>query len=79
MENFFLLIMDPGISSQEYFDFISLHDLCVHVDRVHKWRPKKYSFVYVLITSLVSTDKIQKKSSFRMGLVGLISTKTKEY
>ena len=48
---------------------------------MHKWRPKQFSFVYVLIslTSLVSTDKIQKKSSFRMRLVGLISTKTKEY
>ena len=53
----------------------------VQIDRMHKWRPKKYSFVYVLIslTSLVSTDKIQKKSSFRMRLVGLINTKTKEY
>ena len=41
-----------------------------------KWRPKKYSFVFVLIrlTSLVSTDKIQKKCSFRTRLVGLIST-----
>ena len=51
------------------------------IDRMHKWRPKKYSFVFVLIrlTSLVGTDKIQKKCSFRMRLVGLISTKTKEY
>ena len=51
------------------------------IDRMHKWRPKKYSFVFVLIslTSLVSTDKIQKKSSLRTRLVGLISTKTKEY
>ena len=42
---------------------------------------KKYPFVFVLLslTSLVSTDKIQKKSSFRTRLVGLISTKTKEY
>ena len=48
---------------------------------MHKWRPKKFSFVYVLISliSLVSTDKIQKKSSFTMRLVGLISAKTKEY
>ena len=47
----------------------------------HKWLPKKYSFVFVLInlTSLVSTDQVQKKSSFRTELVGLISTKTKEY
>ena len=47
---------------------------------MHKWRPKKYSFVFVLIslTSLVSTDKIQKKSCFRTRLVGLISTKPKE-
>ena len=48
---------------------------------MRKWRPNKYSFVFVLIriTNLVSTDKIQKKCSFRMRLVGLISTKTKEY
>ena len=31
MENFFLLIMDLSISSQEYFDFMLLHDLCVHM------------------------------------------------
>ena len=30
---------------------------------MHKWRPIKYSFAYVLITltSLVCMDKIQKK------------------
>ena len=52
-----------------------------NMDRTHKWEPKKYSFVFVLIrlTSLLSTDKIQKKCSFRTRLVGLISTKTKEY
>ena len=49
--------------------------------RMHKWWATKYSFVFVLIrlTSLVSTDKIQTKCSFRTRLVGLISTKTKEY
>ena len=31
------------------------------------------------LTILVSTDKIQEKCSFRMRLVGLISTKTKKY
>ena len=51
------------------------------IDRMHKWRPKKYSFVFVLIrlTSLVGTDKIQKTSSFRTRLVGMISIKTNEY
>ena len=51
------------------------------IERMQKWRPKKYPFVFVLLslTSFVSTDKIQKKSSFRKRLVGLISTKTKEY
>ena len=50
------------------------------MDRLHKWRPKKYSFVFVLIrpTSLVSTDKIQRKCSFRTRLVGLISTLSKQ-
>ena len=39
------------------------------IDRMHKWQPKKYSFVFVLISLaiLVSTDKIQKKNSFRQG------------
>ena len=48
---------------------------------MHKWWPKKFSFVFVLIslTSLVSTDRIQKKSSFRTRLVGLICTEKKEY
>ena len=51
------------------------------IKRLHKWRPKKYSFLFMLIrlTSLVGTDKIQKKCSFRTRVVGLISTKTKEY
>ena len=33
------------------------------IDRMHKWRPKKYSFVYVLIglTSLVCMDKYKRK------------------
>ena len=33
----------------------------------------------ISLTSLVSTDKIQKKSSFRTRLVGLINIKSKEY
>ena len=44
---------------------------------MHKWRPKKYSSVFVLIS--LTNLKIQKKSSFRTRLVGLISAKTKEY
>ena len=41
---------------------------------------QKYYIVFVLIrpTSLHSTDKIQKKCSFRTRLVGLICTLTKE-
>ena len=48
---------------------------------MHKWRPKKYSFVYVLIrlTSLVCMCKIQKKCCLRARLVSLISTYTTEY
>ena len=40
------------------------------IDRMHKWRPKKYSFVYVLIrlTSLVCMYKIQKKCCLRARL-----------
>jgi len=42
---------------------------------------KKHYFVFMLIrlTTLVGTDKVQKKCSFRTRLVGLISTKKKEY
>ena len=42
---------------------------------------KKYSFGFVLrrLAILISMDKIQEKCSFRMRLVGLISTKTKKY
>ena len=48
----------------------------IAIDRMHKWRPKKYYFVYVLIrlTSLVGMYKIQKKCGFRARLVSLIST-----
>ena len=51
------------------------------IDRILKMRPKECSFAFVLVivTGLVCTDKIQKKCSFRTRLVGLISTKTKEY
>ena len=51
------------------------------IDRLHKWRPKEYYFLFMLIrlTSLFGTYKIQKKCSFRTRLVGLISRKSKEY
>ena len=44
-------------------------------DRMHKWRPKKYSFVYALIrlTSLVCMDNVQKKCLLKARLVSLIS------
>ena len=50
--------------------------LALCIDRMHKWRPKKYFFVYVLIslTSFVCMDKIQKKGCLRARLVSLIST-----
>ena len=52
----------------------------IHIDRMHKWRPKKYSFVYVLIrlTSLVGMYKIQKKCCLRARLASLISTLSQE-
>ena len=48
---------------------------------MHTWWSKKYSFGFVLsrLTILVGMDKIREKCSFRMRLVGLISTKTKKY
>ena len=46
------------------------------IDRMHKWRPKNYSFIYVLIrlTTLVCVDKVQKKCCLRARLLSLIST-----
>ena len=48
---------------------------------MHKWRPKKYSFVFVLIrpTSLVLKEHFFCILSVLTRLVSLISTKTKEY
>ena len=66
-------------SVMKFFPFFLYLRNCI--DRLHKWRPKKYSFLFMLIrlTRLVGMDKVQKKCSFRTRLVGLISTKTKEY
>ena len=51
------------------------------IGRMHKWRPKKYSFVFVLIrpTSLVLKQLFFCILSVQTRLVRLISTKTKEY
>ena len=48
--------------------------------RIHKWQLTNYSFVFMLIilTSLVCTNKIQKNFYFKVRLVRMISTKTKE-
>lgn len=44
------------------------------MDRIYKWQPKGYSFIFVPIrpTSLISRDKIQKKFYFGTMVVGLI-------
>ena len=51
------------------------------IERMHKWRPTKYSFVFVLIrlTSLVLKERFFCILSVPTRLVSLISTKTKEY
>ena len=51
------------------------------IDKMHKWRPTKYSFVFVLIrpTSLVLKEHFFCILSVATKLVSLISTKTKEY
>ena len=43
---------------------LSLVNSVSTIDRIHKWRLINYSFVFMLIilTSLVSTNKIQKIS-----------------
>ena len=49
------------------------------IGRIHKWPLCNYSFVFMLIilTSLVSTNKIQKNSCFKVRLVRMINTETK--
>ena len=51
------------------------------IDGMHKWRPKKYSFVFVIIrpTSLVLKELLFCILSMLTRLVRLISTKTKEH
>ena len=51
-----------------------------HINHIHKWRLSNYSFVFMLIilTSLVSTDKIQKNYCAKVRLLRMIITKTKE-
>lgn len=45
------------------------------IDRIHKWRPSNYSFVFMLInpTSLISTKKIQENFCFKVRLLRMIS------
>ena len=52
----------------------------VAIDRMQKWLPINYSFIFVLIslTSLVSMRNIQKNFHTKMRLVSLISTHIKE-
>ena len=65
---------------------ISSKNICTYMnssettDRIHKWQLCNYSFVFMLIilTSLVSTNKIQKNFCFEVRLVRMINTKTKE-
>ena len=59
---------------------LSLVNSVSTIDRIHKWRLINYSFVFMLIilTSLVSTNKIQKNFCFKVRLVRTISIKTEE-
>ena len=59
---------------------LSLVNSVSTIDRIHKWRLINNSFVFMLIilTSLVSTNKIQKNFCFKARLVRVISIKTKE-
>ena len=53
----------------------------IDIDRIHKWRSKKYSFVFVLIrpTSLVLKEYFFCILCVRTRLVSPISAKSKEY
>ena len=59
---------------------LSLVNSVSTIDRIHKWRLINYSFVFMLIilTSLVSTNKIQKNFYVKVRLVRTISIKTEE-
>ena len=53
----------------------------ITIDRMHKWRPKIYSFVYLLmrLTSLALKRHFCYILFMKTRLVRLISTQTKEY
>ena len=59
---------------------LSLVNSVSTIDRIHKWRLINYSFVFMLIilTSLVSTNKIQKNFCVKVRLVRTISIKTEQ-
>ena len=65
----------PGVCS------VVLSRLHQGIDRLHKWRSKKYSFVFVLIrpTNLVLKEHFFCILSVPTRLVSLISIKRKEY
>ena len=59
-----------------HFLRMSLRQLKCFIDRMHKWRPKMYSFVYVLmrLTSLALERHFYCILSMQTRLVRLIST-----
>ena len=69
--------------SEQHFDFDHVHAKLISqttIDRMQKWLPINYSFIFVLIslTSLVSMRKIQKNFHTKMRLISLISIHIKE-
>ena len=71
----------PQFKYMENSCVIILHlHICGLIDRMQKWLPINYSFIFVLIslTSLVSMRKIQKNFHTKMRLVSLISIHIKE-
>ena len=60
-----------------------LNCICLsdHIDRyIHKCQQNNYSFLFmvIILTSLVSTNKMQNNFCFKVRLTRMISTKTKE-
>ena len=72
--------LGPLLLGVMHFTKIQLSDVTFIIDRLQKWLPINYSFIFVLIslTSLVGMRKIKKNFHTKMRLISAISIWIKE-